>query len=195
MQVSRRHEFVEMLSCSRRPRDRYRSETERSRKMKWMAILSSLVCALATGCVSDNWNDAGGGTFAVQKKQRQEEVSSDNWNDAGGGTLAGTKWRLAAWSVSSLDPARFSITADFDESCISGTSVINRYSGSYTVTDDGAFSVGDHYLTALAGSADATRAEMLYSGLLRQARKYVVSGATLTLKDEGNHDILVFQAR
>jgi hypothetical protein len=28
MQVSRRHEFVEMVRCSRRPRDRYRSETE-----------------------------------------------------------------------------------------------------------------------------------------------------------------------
>jgi len=139
--------------------------------MKWMAILCSVVCALATGC----------------------EI--DNGNDTGGGTLAGTKWRLAAWSASSLDPARFTITADFDESRISGTSAVNTYGGSYTATDDGAFSVGELQSTLMGGSDDAMRAESLYFDLLRQARKYVVSGATLTLKDAGNQAILVFQAR
>lgn len=156
--------------------------------------MCSLVCALATGCVSDNWNDAGGGSLAVQKKQKQEEVSSDKRNDAGGGTLDGTNWRLVAWSVSSMEPALFSHTANFNESRLSGTSAINRYSCFYTVTDDGAFSVEENTVSAVAGSVDAMRAEMCYFGLLRQARKYVVSGATLTLKDARNRDILVFQA-
>jgi len=39
------------------------------------------------------------------------------------------------------------------------------------------------------------RAESLYFDLLRQARKYLMTTTTLTLKDAGNQDILVFQAR
>jgi heat shock protein HslJ len=147
------------------------SATERSKKMKWMTVLCSVVCALATGCESDHGKDT--------------EV----------GTLAGTKWQAAAWSASSLDPARFTITSDFDESRISGTSAVNAYGGSYTATDDGSFSVGELQSTLMGGSDDAMRAESLYFDLLRQARRYVLSGATLTLKDAGNQDILVFQAR
>jgi len=139
--------------------------------MKWMAILCSVVCVLATGC------------------------ESDNGNDTGGGALAGTKWRLAAWSASSLDPTAFTITADFDESRISGTSAVNTYGGPYTATDEGSFSVGELAATEMAGSEPAMRAEALYFDLLRQARKYVVSGATLTLKDAGNQEILIFQSR
>jgi heat shock protein HslJ len=137
--------------------------------MKWIALLG-LACALATGC------------------------ESDNGNGSGSGSLAGTKWRLAAWSASSLDPARFTITADFDESRISGTSAVNTYGGSYTATDDGAFSVGELQSTLMGGSDDAMRAESLYFDLLQQARKYVVSGATLTLRNAGNQDILIYQS-
>ncbi len=139
--------------------------------MKWMAILCSVVSALATGCKSDNGNGTGGGTFA------------------------GTKWHLVAWSVSSLEPARFTITADFSESAISGRSAVNGYGGSYTACDKGTFSVGELQSTLLGGSDDAMRAESLYFELLRQARQYVVSGSTLTLKDAGNQDILIFQSR
>jgi heat shock protein HslJ len=142
-----------------------------SKEMKWMAILGVMVCALATGC------------------------ESDDGNGAGNGNLAGTKWRLAAWSASSLDPARYTITADFSETSISGTSAVNTYGGPYTATDDGAFSVGGLQATEMGGSQDAMRAESLYFDLLRQARKYDASGATLTLRNEGNQDVLIFQAR
>jgi heat shock protein HslJ len=139
--------------------------------MKWMAILGVIVCALAIGC------------------------ESDNGHGAGGGALTGTKWRLAAWSASSLDPSRFTITADFSDSQISGTSAVNTYGGPYTVTGDGGFSVGELQATLMGGSEDAMRAESLYFDLLRQARKYLVTTSTLTLKNEGNQDILIFQAR
>ena len=138
--------------------------------MKWVALLG-LACALGTAC------------------------ESDNEDGSGGGSLAGTKWRLAAWSASSLDPARFTITADFSESRISGTSAVNTYGGSYTAAEDGAFSVGELQSTQMGGSDDAMRAESHYFDLLRQARKYAVSGATLTLRNAGNQDILIYQAR
>jgi len=137
--------------------------------MRWLAIVG-IACALASGC------------------------ESNDGNGAGDGQLAGTKWRLSAWSVSSLDPARFTITADFSESQISGTSAVNSYGGPYTATADGHFSVGDIPATEMAGSEEAMRAEALYFDLLRQARKYDVSGATLTLRNEGNQDVLIFQA-
>lgn len=139
--------------------------------MKWMAILCSVVCALATGC------------------------ESNSGDGASTGNLAGTKWRLTAWSASSLNPAAFTITADFSESEITGTSAVNLYGGPYTATDDESFSVGDLSATEMAGSEEAMRAEALYFDLLRQVRKYEVSGAMLTLRNEGNQDVLIFQAR
>lgn len=139
--------------------------------MKWMAILGVIVCAFAAGC------------------------ESDTGNGAGNGNRAGTKWRLVAWSASSLDPARYTITADFSETSISGTSAVNTYGGPYTATDDGAFSVGELQATEMGGSQDAMRAEALYFDLLRQASKYEVSGATLTLRNGSNQDLLIFQSR
>ena len=139
--------------------------------MKWMAFLCSVVCALGTGC------------------------ESDNGNGTGNGNLAGTKWRLAAWSASSLAPSDFTITADFSESQISGTSAVNLYGGPYTATADGEFSAGLLYATEMAGSEDAMRAESLYFDLLGQTRKCTVVGATLTLKNGNNQDLLIFNAR
>ena len=109
---------------------------------------------------------------------------SDSGKGAAAGALAGTKWRLSAWSVSSLDPARFT-----------GTAAVNTYGGAYTATADGAFSVGELRSTLMGGSEEAMRAESLYFDLLRQARKHAVDDATLTLRNEGNADLLIFRAR
>lgn len=138
--------------------------------MRWMVVLC-VACAIAVGC------------------------ESNTGNRAGGESLAGTHWRVTAWSASSLEPSRFTITADFSETSISGTSAVNTYGGSYTATDDGSFSVGDLQSTQMGGSEDAMRAESLYYDLLRQTRKYAVTTTTLTLKNEGNQDILIYQAR
>lgn len=120
---------------------------------------------------------------------------SSSHGGTGDAALAGTKWRLAAWSVSSLDPSRFTITADFGESQVSGTSAVNTYGGPYTATADRHFSVGDIYATEMAGSEDAMRAEALYFDLLRQARRHVVTPTTLTLMNDGHQEILIFHSR
>jgi heat shock protein HslJ len=152
-------------------RELCRSADGRSKTMKWMAVLSFVVCVLATGC------------------------ESNSGDGADTGNLAGTKWRLAAWSASSLDPTRFTITADFSETSISGSAAVNTYGGPYTATADGAFSAGPIHATVMAGSADAMRAESLYFDLLGQARNYEVVGSMLILRNEGNQDVLIFQAR
>jgi heat shock protein HslJ len=139
--------------------------------MKWMAMLCSVVCALATGC------------------------ESGTGDGAGTGNLAGTKWRLAGWSAGSPDPTLFTITADFSETSISGSAAVNTYGGPYTATADGAFSAGPIHATEMAGPADAMRAESLYFDLLGQARSYEIVGLMLTLRNEGNQDVLIFQAR
>jgi heat shock protein HslJ len=110
-------------------------------------------------------------------------------------TLKGTKWLLTAASVSSLDLSAYSITADFDELDISGRSAVNTYGGPYTITGGGGFKVGDLSSTLMGGSEEAMRAEALYFELLQQARKYSVTKTTLTLMDEGNQELLIFQAR
>jgi len=118
---------------------------------------------------------------------------SDHGNGAGGRTLAGTKWRLTAWSVSSLDSSQFTITADFDDSQISGTSAVNSYGGPYTAGSDGTFSVGELRATRMAGSEVAMRAEAIDFDLLQQARNYAATETTLTLKNEGDQEILIFE--
>ncbi len=138
--------------------------------MKWIAVVG-MACTLMMGCESDN---------------------SDG---TGGGSLAGTKWRVTGWSASSSDPSQFTITADFSESQISGTSAVNSYSGPCTATADGAFSVGALQSTEMGGSEEAMRAEALYFDLLGQARTYEATGTTLTLKNGSNQDTLVFSAR
>lgn len=116
-------------------------------------------------------------------------------NGTSGGTLAETQWRLTGWSISSSHPSEFTMTADFSESQVWGTSAVNSYGGSYTATDDGFFSVSDLVSTLMAGSDDAMRAEGNYFDLLQQARTYTVNGATLTLLDSGNNELLVFTKR
>ncbi len=112
-----------------------------------------------------------------------------------GGRLDGTKWRLAAWSVSSLHPGEFTITADFNEAKMSGTAAVNHYSGPYTTTVSGSFSLGALTMTEMAGPENAMRAEALYVELLTQAKKYSVSETTLTLFDQNGNQLLIFDKR
>jgi len=47
----------------------------------------------------------------------------------------------------------------------------------------------------MSGSDDAMRAESLYLDLLRQARRYLMTSTTLTLRNAANQDLLIFQVR
>jgi heat shock protein HslJ len=109
-------------------------------------------------------------------------------------TLEGTSWRLTGWSISSQDPNDFTITAEFKDGRIGGTSAVNQYGGPYTAGDDGSFSVGDLASTMMAGPEADMKAEASYLTLLAAAKKYEVDGDTLTLCDAGGNESLVFAA-
>jgi heat shock protein HslJ len=108
--------------------------------------------------------------------------------------LDGTQWRLTGWSLSSLDPNDFTITATFADSQVSGTSAVNSYSGPYTTGPGSAFSTGDLASTNMAGAEPAMRAETAYFKLLGEAASYRLDGSTLALHDADGQESLVFAA-
>ena len=108
-------------------------------------------------------------------------------------TLNGTAWRLSGWSLSSLDPNDFTITAAFADGKISGRSAVNTYGGPYTEGPGDAFSVGDLASTMMAGPEPDMRAETAYLTLLAQARSYKLGGG-LTFFDENGNESLIFAA-
>lgn len=110
----------------------------------------------------------------------------------GSSPLARTQWKLSSWSESSLDPSQFTITANFDDSTIFGTSAINSYSGSYIATASHCFSVGDLQMTLMGGSEEAMQAESIYFQLLQEAGKYTLNQTTLTLFDSFGNELLIF---
>ena len=118
----------------------------------------------------------------------------DHSSGASSAALEGTPWKLAAWSVRSLDPAGFEITADFADGRIGGRSAVNAYGGDYSASSDGSFSVGLVAMTEMAGEPAAMQAESLYHSLLAQARHWRIAGSQLVLS-AGSQDLLIFQPR
>jgi len=111
-----------------------------------------------------------------------------------GNDLDGTSWKLVGWTVSSLYPGEFDITATFSDGRISGGSGVNSYSGSYAASGGGAFEVGEIAGTLMGGSEPAMRAETIYLTLLGEARSFTLSEGTLTLYDEGGNESLIFES-
>lgn len=109
-------------------------------------------------------------------------------------TLSGTSWHLTEWTLSSLDPTDFTISAQFADGKISGTSAVNNYSGAYTEGPGDVFAVGDLASTMMAGPEPDMRAETAYLELLSQARSYKVDGDGLTLFDQNGNESLIFTA-
>jgi len=108
--------------------------------------------------------------------------------------LDGTQWRLAEWTLSSLDAQEFDITAEFADGKVSGHSGVNSYGGPYALGPGSAFSVGQIASTEMAGPEPAMRAEGAYLTLLGQARSYRVEAGRLTLLDAGGNESLIFEA-
>lgn len=108
-------------------------------------------------------------------------------------TLDGSKWKLDGWSVSSLDPADFEITAAFTADKIAGKSAVNQYNGPYVANESGQFSVGPLATTSMAGPEEAMRAETIYLTLLGQARHFEMSSSKLTLSDENGNELLIYR--
>jgi len=112
----------------------------------------------------------------------------------GRGELDGTQWRLTEWTLSSLSPAEFNITAKFADGQVSGHSGVNTYGGPYTADARGNFKVGLLASTEMAGPEPAMRAEGAYLTLLGQAKSYRVDAGRLTLLDAGGNESLIFEA-
>ena len=113
---------------------------------------------------------------------------------SGAGSLDGTHWRLREWTLNSLNPADFTITAQFADGTISGSSGVNAYSGPVKLGPGAAFSAGPLASTLMAGPEPAMRAESAYSTLLGQAKSFKRTTGTLTLYDSGGNESLVFEA-
>jgi heat shock protein HslJ len=109
-------------------------------------------------------------------------------------SLDGTQWRLTEWTLSSLNPADFTITAKFTNGEVAGNSSVNSYSGPYKLGPGNAFSIGQVASTLMAGSEPAMRAETAYLTLLGQAKSYKVTDGKLTLYDQGGNESLIFGA-
>ena len=58
--------------------------------------------------------------------------------------LDGMEWKLIGWTLSTLSPTEFEITAKFAKGQISGSSGVNTYGGPCKLGPGDAFSVGRH---------------------------------------------------
>lgn len=110
-------------------------------------------------------------------------------------TLEGTAWGLTGWTLSSLDPNDFTITAKLADGKISGSSAVNSYSGAYTAGPGDSFSVGDLASTMMAGPEPDMRAEAAYLKLLSEAKSYELDVDRLTLFDQHGNESLIFEAK
>jgi heat shock protein HslJ len=109
-----------------------------------------------------------------------------------GSPLEGTRWRLTGWSLSSLDPNQFTITASFKDGKIGGSAAVNTYGGDYSAGPGDAFSTGAMSMTEMAGPEPAMRAEGAYLTLLGQAKKFKLEKNVLHLYDANGNESLVF---
>jgi len=109
--------------------------------------------------------------------------------------LPGTKWVLAAWSDTSIDPAEFDITASFAKRAmiISGSSGVNRYEVEYVGGANGPLTFGTIISTKMAGEEDASKAEAKYLELLKATTASEYDGDTLRFLDVNGAAILTFK--
>jgi heat shock protein HslJ len=121
-------------------------------------------------------------------------VSACNEESVTTGELAGTSWRLAAWSVTAMDAGDFDITAQFDNTRISGKVIVNTYDGPCTV-GNGEFLVQSLSVTEIAGTEDEMQAEQYYIELLMQTRSYGRTDSTLSFSNADRKQLLLFRKR
>jgi len=106
--------------------------------------------------------------------------------------LDGTSWTLTSWAEPDPIPVSASITAEFAEGRVAGTSGVNQYNASVTSGTDGSFAIDAPISTKMAGPEDAMAAESTYLRRLEGATTYQVDGDTLVLSDADNQPSLTF---
>ncbi|HEY5787923.1 MAG TPA: META domain-containing protein [Microlunatus sp.] len=106
--------------------------------------------------------------------------------------LDGTSWKLTSWAEPDPLPGSASITAEFANSRVAGTSGVNRYNASVTSGTDGSLAVDAPISTKMAGPADVMAAESAYLRRLQAATSYQVDGDTLVINDADGQLSLTF---
>ena len=142
-----------------------------------MTAVLAFVVALGAGCGGSDDGSGGDGGASTSTSAA---------------ALEGTSWRLTGWSVSSKDPNDFTITAEFADDRIGGTSAVNQYGGPYTADDDGSFSVGELMSTMMAGPEPDMDAEQTYLQLLAQVEEFAIDGDELTLSAGSGNIALIY---
>jgi heat shock protein HslJ len=107
-------------------------------------------------------------------------------------TLEGTSWVLAATALDAAGVDEFTPTAEFNDGTVSGTTGVNRYTGTYTKSRS-KLSPGPVASTRRAGSPAAMAIEREYLSRLDRVTSFKISGDTLTLADAKGAPVLVYE--
>ena len=106
--------------------------------------------------------------------------------------IIGKEWRLTTWSNQDINPADYTVTANFTAEFISGKSAVNQYNGPYTISKNFDFSVGQVIMTRMAGTPDEMKVEQIYHELLGKVKRYSLDNSGLALFDENKNQLLFF---
>lgn len=103
-----------------------------------------------------------------------------------------TSWTLTGWGEQAAVPTSVTITADFADGKLYGTSGVNRYNCSVTTDGPGVVSFGPVMSTMMAGPEEAMTAEQVFVRRLEAATGYRLGEAQLVLTDAAGADSLSF---
>jgi heat shock protein HslJ len=106
--------------------------------------------------------------------------------------LDGTSWTLTSWAEPDPIPAGVTITAEFADGRVAGSSGVNRYTAAVSSDQDGSFSVDQAASTMMAGPPEAMAAETAYLRRLQAATSYRVDGDSLVINDADGQASLTF---
>lgn len=109
-------------------------------------------------------------------------------------TLNGSEWQLATVNET---PAVVGAEATllFADGRITGTTGCNRYTGSYTLGEDGAIDFGPLASTMMACAEPQMQQEMAFGKALEVAVRYTVSVGALILSDANGVEVAIFVPR
>jgi heat shock protein HslJ len=112
-----------------------------------------------------------------------------------GGTLEDSVWVLASYlldGTSTEVPETVRSDIQFLEGQVNGTGGVNRFSGSYEATEEGALTVGTLATTQMAGPQEAMDVEAAVLADLGELAEYHADDTTLTLYDKDGAELLVY---
>ena len=105
--------------------------------------------------------------------------------------LSANAWKVASLGGTAVTPAA-PLTAEFSAGKISGSTGINRFSGSYTTQPGNLISIQPGPMTLAAGSPQAMALQTAYVKALTDAKAYTVDDSKLTLSDSAGTALVTF---